>query len=88
MTILVFRDKNEITFCYSCVSRRDRDFRKYFLVVEQEKMKLTLVENSRDFLFFIFNCLLFCYSELRNLTVNLNPFLWLGHSRVSTQRDG
>ena len=48
MTILVFRDDNEITHCYSHVSRRDRDFRKSFLVVEREKMKLTLVENSRD----------------------------------------
>ena len=48
MTILVFREENEITYCYSHVSRRDRDFRKSFLVVEQEKMKLTLVENSRD----------------------------------------
>ena len=48
MTILIFRDKNEIPFCYSHVSRRDGDFRKSFLVVEQEKMKLTLVENSRD----------------------------------------
>ena len=48
MTILVFRDENDIPFCYSHVSRRDRDFRKSFLVVEREKMKLTLVENSRD----------------------------------------
>ena len=48
MTILVFRDENEIPFCYSHVSRRDRDFRKSFLVVEREKMKVTLVENSRD----------------------------------------
>ena len=48
MTILVFRDENEIPFCYSHVSRRDRDFRKSFLVVEREKMKLTLVQNSRD----------------------------------------
>ena len=48
MTILVFRDENEIPLCYSHVSRRDRDFRKSFLVVEREKMKLTLVENSRD----------------------------------------
>ena len=48
MTILVFRDEDEITYCYSHVSRRDRDFRKSFLVVEREKMKLTLVENSRD----------------------------------------
>ena len=48
MTILVFRDENEISYCYSHVSRRDRDFRKSLLVVEREKMKLTLVENSRD----------------------------------------
>ena len=48
MTTLVFRDENEIPFCYSHVSRRDRDFRKSFLVVEREKMKMTLVENSRD----------------------------------------
>ena len=48
MIILVLRDKNEITYCYSHVSRRDRDLRKSFLVVEREKMKLTLVENSRD----------------------------------------
>ena len=48
MTILVFQDENEIRYCYSHVSRRDRDFRKSFLVVEREKMKLTLVENSRD----------------------------------------
>ena len=47
MTILVLRDENEITYCYSHVSRQDRDFRKSFLVVEREKMKLTLVENSR-----------------------------------------
>ena len=51
MTILVFRDENEIRFCYYHVSRRDRDFRKSFLVVEREKMKLTLVENSRDWEF-------------------------------------
>ena len=48
MTILVFRDENETKYCYSHVSRRDRDFRKAFLVAEREKMKLTLVENSRD----------------------------------------
>ena len=48
MTLLVFRDENEIPFCYSHVSRQDRDFRKSFLVVEREKMKLILVENSRD----------------------------------------
>ena len=48
MTILLFRDENEITYCYSHVSRQDRDLRKSFLVVEREKMKLTLVENSRD----------------------------------------
>ena len=48
MTILVFRDENETKYCYSHVSRRDRDFRKSFLMVEREKMKLTLVENSRD----------------------------------------
>ena len=47
MTILVFRDENAIRLLLSC-SRRDRDFRKSFLVVEREKMKLTLVENSRD----------------------------------------
>ena len=47
-TILVFRDENETKYCYSHVSRRDQDFRKLFLMVEQEKMKLTLVENSRD----------------------------------------
>ena len=52
MTILVFRDENEITYCYSRVSRRDRDFTKSFLMVEREKMKLTLtripgIENSR-----------------------------------------
>ena len=48
VTILVFRDENKITYCYSNVSRQDWDFRKSFLVVEREKMKLTLVENSRD----------------------------------------
>ena len=48
MTILVFWDKNKITYCYSWVLRRDRDFRKAFLVAEREKMKLTLVDNSRD----------------------------------------
>ena len=48
MTILLFQDENEIPFCYSHVSRRDQDFRKSFLVVEREKMKLTLVENYRD----------------------------------------
>ena len=48
MTILVFWDENEISYCYSHVSRRDRDFRKSFLVVEREKIKLTLAENSRD----------------------------------------
>ena len=52
MTILVFRDENEITYCYSRVSRRDRDFTKSFLMVEREKMKLTLtripgIKNSR-----------------------------------------
>ena len=52
MTILIFRDENEITYCYSRVSRRDRDFKKSFLMVEREKMKLTLtrihgIENSR-----------------------------------------
>ena len=52
ITILVFRDENEITYCYSRVSRRDRDFRKSFLMVEREKMKLTLtripgIKNSR-----------------------------------------
>ena len=46
--ILVFRDENEITYCYSRILRRDQDFRKSFLVVERKKMKLTLVENSRD----------------------------------------
>ena len=50
-TILIFRDENEITYCFSHVSRRDRDFRKPFLVVEREKMKLTLIENSRDWEF-------------------------------------
>ena len=48
MTILVFRDKNEITYCYSHVSRRDQEFRKSFLVVEREKMKPALLENSKD----------------------------------------
>ena len=48
MTILVFWDENEISYCYSHVSRQDRDFIKSFLVVEREKMKLTLVENSWD----------------------------------------
>ena len=48
MTILVFRDENEITYCYSRVLRRDRDFKKSFPVVKREKMKLTLVENSQD----------------------------------------
>ena len=48
MTILVFRDKNETKYYYSHVSRRDRDFRQSILMVEREKMKLTLVENSRD----------------------------------------
>ena len=48
MIILVFRDENEITYCCSHVSRRDRDLWKSFLVVEREKMKLTLVENFRD----------------------------------------
>ena len=47
-TILIFRDESEIPFCHSHVSRRDRDFRKSFLMVEREKMRLTLVENSRD----------------------------------------
>ena len=48
ITILLFWDDNEITYCYSRVSRPDRDFGKSFLMVEQEKMKLTLVENSQD----------------------------------------
>ena len=48
MIIFVFRDENEITYCYSHVSRQNWDFRKSFLVVEREKMKLTLVENSWD----------------------------------------
>ena len=47
-TIFVFRDENEITYCYSHVLRRDRELRKSFLLVEREKMKLTLAENSRD----------------------------------------
>ena len=61
MTILVFRDENEIRYCYSHVSRRDRDFRKSFLVVEREKMKLTLVENSRDREFSLTSALSFFY---------------------------
>ena len=44
----VFRDENEITYCCSHVLRRDRDLWKWFLGVEREKMKLTLVANSRD----------------------------------------
>ena len=35
-------DENEITNCYSHVSRRDSDLRKSFLMVKQEKIKLTL----------------------------------------------
>ena len=69
MIILVFRDENEITYCYSHVSRRDRDFRKSFLMVEREKMKLTLVENSRDREFSLtskkFNFMAVFYSSLR-----------------------
>ena len=48
MTILVIRDESRITYFCSPVSRRDRDLRKSFLVVGWKKMKLTLVENSRD----------------------------------------
>ena len=46
LTIFVFRDENETKYCYSHVSRRDRDFRKPILMVEREKMKLTLVKTS------------------------------------------
>ena len=35
-------DENEITNCYSHVSRRDSDLRKSFLMVKQEKIKLIL----------------------------------------------
>ena len=73
MTILVFRDENEIPFCYSHVSRRDRDFRKSFLVVEREKMKLTLVENSRDREFSLtsaLNLAMLPMMCLRNLPLN------------------
>ena len=48
MTIFLFRDETEITYCNSRISRQDQDFRKLFLVVEREQMKLTLVENSLD----------------------------------------
>ena len=48
MTIFLFRDETEITYYNSRISRQDQDFRKLFLVVEQEQMKLTLVENSLD----------------------------------------
>ena len=78
MTILVFRDENEIPFCYSHVSRRDRDFRKSFLVVEREKMKLTLVENSRDREFSLTSATHLCHINIlenafsRSLTVFTN----------------
>ena len=51
MTILVFRDENEIIHRNSCVSRRDRDFRKSFLMVEKKwswlSSRISGVENSR-----------------------------------------
>ena len=52
MIIVLLRDEKEITYCYSHVSRRDGDFKKSFLMVEREKMKLALtrisgIENSR-----------------------------------------
>ena len=52
MIILVFRDKNEITYCYSHVLRRDWDFRKSFVMVVRKKILPTLTrihgsDNSR-----------------------------------------
>ena len=51
MTILVFRDENEIIHRNSCVSRRDRDLRKSFLMVEKKwgwlSLRISGVENSR-----------------------------------------
>ena len=51
MTILVFRDENEITCFYSSVSRQDRDFRKSFLVVDKKwsllSSRILGMENSR-----------------------------------------
>ena len=49
MIILVLRDENEITYCYSHVSRRDRDLRILFLMAEQKNQGGSH-ENSRDYL--------------------------------------
>ena len=90
MTILVFRDENEIPFCYSHVSRRDRDFRKSFLVVEREKMKLTLVENSRDREFSLTSGSRQCAQaesrENENLTGILSMYLNQDSSRTFNHR--
>ena len=47
MTIHIFRDENDIRYCYSHVSRRYRDFRQSFLVVEREKNE---ADSRRGFL--------------------------------------
>ena len=43
----ISRREQDYTLLFSCFER-DRDFRKSFLVVEREKMELTLYKNSRD----------------------------------------
>ena len=50
--ILMFRDEIEITYCYSHVSRRERETQIEFLKVEREKSQSILTrsrenENSR-----------------------------------------
>ena len=76
MIIFVFRDENEITYCYSHVSRQNWDFRKSFLVVEREKMKLTLVENSWDREFSL-------TSAHRSRVARTRPNIWVcWHFRV------
>ena len=37
MIILVFRDENKITYCYSHASRRDRDFRYHFSLSSEKR---------------------------------------------------
>ena len=93
MTILVFRDENEIPFCYSHVSRRDRDFRKSFLVVEREKMKLTLVENSRDREFSLTSDVKASWTTLKSTTIQFklkgmkDTYPGTHFTRIHLQRD-
>ena len=92
-TILIFRDESEIPFCHSHVSRRDRDFRKSFLVVEREKMRLTLVENSRDREFSLTSGrnirqeILVMTSGLNSPTKSFSPDTLLGRSWTSLSKN-